>query len=148
METEYRIMRAKEIHRKEISRLVRKAHIGALKKSDSLKDFSIVVLNGEIVGCMGIEYIPNNAAVLTYAVTKKEFRHLGIATRLMSFKAKEAKKKGVSLLALCTMYYLFRFCKKRGYKTCPREFLPVRIKDYWMFTARQYKKCAVLYRSI
>ena len=57
-----------------------------------------------------------------------------------------AKERGAKIVALVTMYYWFRFYKKRGFRTCPRADLPAVIKDYWMFTAPRYKKCAVMYQ--
>ena len=59
-----------------------------------------------------------------------------------------AKEKGAKTIAFVTMYYLFRFYKKRGFKTRKRAELPENVKDYWMFTVQRYKKCAVMIKAI
>jgi N-acetylglutamate synthase-like GNAT family acetyltransferase len=75
---------------------------------------------------------------------EKEYRRSGIGSALIQKRFERARKRGAKLLSLITMYYHFRFYKKRGFRVTKRALLPDDIRGYEQFTADRYKKCAVL----
>lgn len=142
-----RILKADERHRKDINCLIVSAKIGSSIRGP-IRNFWIVRMHNKIVACAGLDFFGNEAAILTYLVVEKEFRHQGIGSALIQHEIDLARKHGASLLALAAMYYHFNFYKRRGFKTCPRKDLPGSVKGYWMFTIQRYKKCAVMIRSL
>ena len=144
----HKILRAGERHRKEINRLIRKAKIGSgLDRNEPIKNFWIVRNQNQVIACAGLDFY-NDFAILTTLVVDKEFRHQHIGGSLIQHRLNVAKQSGAKMVALVTMYYHFNFYKRRGFKTCPRKDLPESIKDYSQFTAKRYKKCAVMFRTI
>jgi N-acetylglutamate synthase-like GNAT family acetyltransferase len=55
-----------------------------------------------------------------------------------------ARKRGLKVMTLVSMYYHFNFYKHRGFRTIPRKELPADIIGYEQFTAKRYMKCAVM----
>lgn len=143
---EIKIIRAREQHRKEINRLIIGTRIGGPIK-EPIKNFLIARVDGKTIGCAALECIGNGAAVFTHCAVQEEFRKKGIGSALVAERLRMARKKGIKILALVTMYYRFRFYKKRGFRTCPRAELPECVRNYWMFTEKKYKKCAVMIRK-
>lgn len=144
----FTIHRADKRHLNDINRLIVEAKIG--EPMDKFNGpFWFVRIDGRIVACAGLEFIYNKkAAVLTHLAVEKRLRRHGIGFTLIQHRINVAQKQGVKILALATMYYLFNFYKKRGFRTCPRKNLPDVVKDYWMFTVPRYKKCAVMIQEI
>ena len=143
-----KIVKADERHRKDINRLMRGAGIGCFGKDEPIKNCWFVRRGGRVIACASLDFHGADVAVLRGIVVERELRHHGIGSRLIAHRMKVAKERGAKILALATMYYLFRFYKKRGFRTCPRLSLPESIKNYWMFTAKRYKKCAVMYQYL
>lgn len=145
----YRTIKADEKHRKDINRLIQQAKIGSgFGEEEPVKNFWIVKNpDGKVVACCGLEFYNGNA-MLTSLVVEKDHRHQGIGSALISHRLGIARKRKARLVALVTMYYHFNFYKRRGFRTCPRANLPESIKNYHQFTAKRYKKCAVMYRKI
>ena len=142
----FKIIKAREEHRKDISRLLRTTRIGSFGKHERIKNFWVVKMNDRIVACAGLDFFDKEIAIFTHLAVEKEFRHQGIGSALIRLRMDKAKKRGAKILAFVTMYYWFRFYKKRGFRTCPRKNLSENIKNYWMFTAKRYMKCAVMYQ--
>ena len=145
-----RIIKADERHRSDINRLIKDAKIGSplSRKDFAGEDFWAARINGKIVACAGLDFHGRDTAILTTLVVEKELRHQGIGSALIQKRLAVARERGAKIAALVTMYYWFRFYKKRGFRTCPRAGLPAVIKDYWMFTTPRYKKCAVMYQRL
>lgn len=141
------IIKAGSRHRRAISHLIVSAKIGSRIRGP-IRNFWIARLNGRIVGCAGLEFPKERVAIFTYLAVEREFRHQGIGSALIKHRKQEARKRRAKILALVTMYYLFRFYRKRGFQTCPRENLPELLKTYWMFTSSRYKKCAVMTQKL
>ena len=144
----FTIHKADKRHLTDINRLIVETKIGQpMNELSGL--FWFIRVDGRIVACAGLEFIHNQkVAVLTHLATEKKFRRHGIGSALIQHRIDLARKQGVKTLALATMYYLFNFYKKRGFKTCPRKNLPNNVKNYWMFTVERYKKCAVMIREL
>lgn len=141
-----KILRADNRHLKDINRLIRGAKIGdGIKKP--VKNFWIARLNKKIVGCAGLDLIGNKSAIFTHLVVAKKFRHQGIGLALINHRKRVARQRRANVLALITMYYYYNFYKRRGFKVVKRADLPEHLKNYWMFTAKRYKKCAVMIGS-
>ena len=138
-----KIVKADERHRKDINRLIREANNEdqELKKQEAK-------LDDKIVGCAGLNFVGNKSAIFTHLVVEREYRHRGIGSALIVYRKRIAKEHDTDTLALITMYYHFNFYKRRGFKVVKRADLPNHLKNYWMFTAERYKKCAVLLQSI
>lgn len=143
----YEIIRADERHRKDINRLTRKISAQASRNAPIKNMWVVRDNNKNIVACCGLDFHNNNAILTSLAVDEK-FRHQGIGSSLISHRLKIAAELNVTYVALVTMYYHFNFYKRRGFQTCPRTDLPLELRDYWMFTVRRYKKCAVMYRKL
>lgn len=142
-----KIAKADERHRRDIDRLLKKAKIGCLGKAEPVRNFWFVREGGRIIACAGLDFF-NDAAIFTSLVVEREFRKRGIGSRLIQRRMAAAKEHRAKILALVTMYYHFNFYKRRGFRTCPRANLPECIKNYWMFTVKRYKKCAVMYQEL
>jgi N-acetylglutamate synthase-like GNAT family acetyltransferase len=108
----------------------------------------VVRVGNEVVAFAGLDFIQNQAAILEGIVVKKELRHQGIGAMLIKHRIQVARARGVKVFALATMYYLYNFYKRRGFKTCPRANLPDFLQSYPQFTDKRYKKCAVMVRGI
>ncbi len=145
---DFRVTKAREKDRKEISRLIRKAKIGSLSKGESLNNFWVIKHEGRIIASAGLDFFEKETAIFTYLAVAKEFRHQGAGSALIQHRMKIAKERGARTAAFVTMYYWFNFYKRRGFKTCPRQNLPETLKNYWMFTSSQYKKCAVMLQEL
>ncbi|OGF61510.1 hypothetical protein A2662_01925 [Candidatus Giovannonibacteria bacterium RIFCSPHIGHO2_01_FULL_45_33] len=142
-----KIVKADERHRKDINRLIREANIGDGIEGP-VKNFWLAKLDDKIVGCAGLNFVGNKSAIFTHLVVEREYRHRGIGSALIVYRKRIAKEHDTDTLALITMYYHFNFYKRRGFKVVKRADLPNHLKNYWMFTAERYKKCAVLLQSI
>ncbi len=144
----YKIIKADERHRTEINRLIKTAKIGSgLTKNKPIKNLWIVRSDCRVIACAGLNFY-NSADILTTLVVEKESRHRGIGGSLINLRLGFAKRHGAKIVALVTMYYHFNFYKRWDFKTCPRKNLPESIRDYPQFTAKRYKKCAVMFRNI
>ncbi|TSC52337.1 MAG: hypothetical protein LiPW41_548 [Parcubacteria group bacterium LiPW_41] len=139
----FKILKADKRHKEEIDKLIQEVRIGS-GVSGSLKNFWFVRVNNQIVACAGIDCIDPQTAIFTHCAVRKEFRHNGIGSALINKRMEFARILEMKTIALITMYYHFNFYKRRGFRTCPRKELPDNLKNYWMFTARQYMKCAVM----
>ena len=146
----FEIIRADRRHRDAINRLITKTNIGSPYKEDEpMEKFWVARVGGKIVACHGLDFWDNGrVAIFTSAAVEKEFRHKGICSALMRTATEYARRRGADTAALCSMYYLFRFLKHRGFKTCPRKLLPESVRSYPQFTAKRYMKCAVMLKYI
>lgn len=142
-----KIIQARECHRQVINQLIISAKISSPIKGP-IKNFFVVKSADKVVACAAYEIIRQNAATLLHCAVDKEFRHRGIGSSLIDHRLKILRKKGIKIVAFVTMYYLYNFYKKWDFRTCPRELLPMEIRNYWMFTAQHYKKCAVMMRYL
>ena len=145
---QWHIRPAKTTDRLAIQKLLQKTKIGTLKSSDTLKNFWVVDCKSRIIACAGIDFITKEDIVFTHLAVEKEFRHQGIGSKLIQQRLRFAKAHSAHTVSFVTMYYLFRFYKKRGFRTCPRKNLPRHVSLYPMFTSKRYKKCAVMIQNI
>lgn len=145
-----KILKADERHRQDINRLMRKAKIGCFSKDEPIKNCWFVRHRGRVVACTSLDFHGPYAAILRGIVVEDELRHRGIGSKLIAHRMRIAKERGAKIVALVTVYYWYRFYKKRGFRTCPRAKLPESIKNYRMFTDKHYKErgFAVMYRRL
>ena len=143
------IIQANEDHRHTINRLIRETKIGPQFRKGRLPWHTWVAKVGDkAVGFQVLVFWKNTVAILEGGAVNRELRHQGIGSLLMQRAVDEAKKKGATIVALATMYYWFRFCKKRGFRTCPRKNLPPIVASYPQFRHPRYMKCAVMVQFI
>jgi N-acetylglutamate synthase-like GNAT family acetyltransferase len=140
----YTIIKAGERHRADIDRLLKETRIADGFGTGPVRNFWVAKCDGRIVGCAGMAFIPDNAAVFTHLAVEEDFRHRGIGAALVATRFEEARKRGITTLALITMYYRFAFYKRRGFRTVPRAELRADLLAFPDFTAQRYKKCAVM----
>lgn len=145
---EWRIFRADGRHKRDINRLIKTAKIGSGIKGPVPRDTWVARVGDKVIGYASLDFVGNKAAILEGMVVERGFRHQGIGSTLISRRMKVARRRGIKVFALCTMYYLFNFYKRRGFRTCPRDYLPGFLKTYTQFTERRYKKCAVMVKGI
>lgn len=139
------IVAANERHRSAINRLLWSTKIGpSYGREASLKNIWVAKGGRRVIGFQAVDFWRHGAAILVGGAVEKEYRRQGVGSLLMGRALKEARKRKVSIVALLTMYYWFRFCKKRGFQTCPRKNLPDAVATYPQFTSRRYMKCAVM----
>ena len=143
-----KILKADERHRKDVNRLMRRARIGCFGAYEPIKNCWFARKDGRVIACASLDFHGSDVAVLRGIVVERELRHNGVGSQLIAHRMRIAKESGAKIVALVTMYYHFNFYKRRGFRTCPRADLPESIKDYWMFTEKRYKKCAVMYQYI
>lgn len=142
------ILRADKRHVLDINRLIIGAKLTETSIKGPVKNWWVVRKNGRVIACASLDFFGEETAILANIVVEKEFRHQGIGSALIQYRINVAKRHGAKIIALATMYYLFNFYKRRGFRTCPRKQLPESVKDYWMFTVQRYKKCAVMVRNL
>jgi N-acetylglutamate synthase-like GNAT family acetyltransferase len=128
--------------------LLRAARTGADELNAPIRNYVIVQENSKLIGCAAIDFHGSAVGVLTHVAVRKDMRHRGIGAALIQNRMALARARGIRTMALVTMYYHFNLYKRRGFRTCPRKDLPIELKNYWMFTAPQYMKCAVMYRAL
>jgi N-acetylglutamate synthase-like GNAT family acetyltransferase len=143
----FKIQQADKRHFSEINRLLIKTKIGQLKEGIN-GQLWFVRCHGKIIACADLEIIDPQVAIFLHWAVDPDYRHQGIGTALLNHALDFARQKGIRLVALATMYYHFRRFKKHEFRTCPRQDLPGTVKDYWMFMADRYKKCAVMLKSL
>jgi N-acetylglutamate synthase-like GNAT family acetyltransferase len=139
----YRIIKANESHREEIDRLIVEAKIGDGFEGP-ISNCWVAKIDGRVIGFASLDLINKRAAVFTSLVVEKPYRRHGIGSALIDARFAAARKRGIKVLALITMYYRFAFYKRRGFRTIPRAELPADIATYEQFTAKRYMKCAVM----
>lgn len=139
----FTIVKATERHRGDLDRLLKATRI-ADGFTGPVRNFWVAKCDGQVVGCAGMAFIPDNAAVFTHLAVLEEYRHRGIGAALVAKRFEEARKRGIATLALITMYYKFNFYKARGFRTVPRKELRADLLAFPDFTAKRYMKCAVM----
>jgi N-acetylglutamate synthase-like GNAT family acetyltransferase len=140
----FKILRADARHRKDINQLITSAKIGDPILGPISRNSFFVRVDGKIVGFASMDFIGNAAAILESISVEREYRHRGIGSALIQHRINIAQKRGIKTIAFVTMYYHYAFYKRRGFRTCPRKDLPDLLRNYPMFTAQRYKKCAVM----
>jgi N-acetylglutamate synthase-like GNAT family acetyltransferase len=139
----FKIVKASAKHRAEIDRLCRETRI-----SDGfdgpVRNLWVAKVGDRIVGCAGLEFINERAAVYTTLAVEKDMRHSGIGAALTAIRLEEARKRNVQILLLITMHYHFNRYKRRGFRTIPRKQLPEDVRDFEQFTDKSCMKCAVM----
>ena len=144
----FEIVRADNRHKREINKLIYASKIGSGLRGPVSRNTWIIRSGKQIVGFAEMEFISRQTAILKGVAVDEEFRHRGIGSALIKHRMKVARKRGIKVFALCTMYYLFNFYKRRGFKTCPRAYLPDYLRNYHQFASQRYKKCAVMVKGI
>lgn len=138
-----KISRADKRHLADINRLIVEAKI-----SDPLDElpstFWFVRKDGRIVGCVGGEFISDDAFVAQHLAVDKSYRKQGIGMTLFNHMVEHAIENGATTVSFITMYYHFRRFKKHGFRTIPRKQLPEHLQNHWMYTAKRYMKCAAM----
>jgi N-acetylglutamate synthase-like GNAT family acetyltransferase len=140
----YKIIKADERHRADLDRLLKLTRIADGFGTGPVRNFWVAKCDGRVVGCAGMAFIPENAAVFTHLAVEEEYRHRGIGAALTAKRFEEARKRGITTLALITMYYSFNRYKRRGFRTVPRKELRADLLAFPDFTAKRYMKCAVM----
>jgi len=137
----------------EILRLLVETKI-ADKMAGDLSDYLVACdSDGKIIGTAGIQGIEGSSliqsdVVLVNVAVEKPYRKQGVASFLIDVQVSRCKKLGAKTISLCTMYYQYRFFKKRGWVITKRADLPDPINTYWQFTDKRYKKCGCMVRVL
>ncbi len=143
----FTIHRADKRHLPEINRLVTETKISdPMESLDGV--FWFARAEGRIVACGGVQLIGSETGIVVQLAVEKPFRKKGICISILKKIDEYVKERGVKTLALATMYYLYNFFKKRGYRTIPRAGLPDHLKNYSMFVEKRYMKCGVMIREL
>lgn len=143
-----KIVKANGYHKKDINRLICEAKIGSGIKGSIPRNTWVAMLEGRVVGFANLDFVGKKVAILKEIAVDRAFRHKGIGSALINQRMYHARRRGVNVFALATMYYLFNFYKRRGFATCPRRFLPDFLRNYPQFNAQRYMKCAVMVKGI
>lgn len=128
----------------EVKKLIIKSKLAEEVSIFNISSCSVAVDNNKVVGCSIFNQV-NDVVFLDYIVTDKNHRKQGIGTLLL--RAGLQKYRDSKYIALCTMFYTFKFFRKFGFETCPRHKLPICIGEYPQFKSKRYKKCAVMVRT-
>jgi amino-acid N-acetyltransferase len=92
---------------------------------ESLRDFAVYELNGEIVGSVALSIIwADLTEVRSLAVDDKQ-RGKGIGSQLVKWSIDEARRLGIRKLMSLT--YEQRFFEKLGFEVVPKESLPLKV---------------------
>ena len=86
------------------------------------KDFFVAELNGDIIGCVGLEIYPETALLRSLAV-KPEFQSQGIGSALVKQAIQEAGELGRSKVVLLTET-AEKFFERFGFAKIPRDHAP------------------------
>ncbi len=148
MNLQFYIRPATEEDIPEILRLLVETKI-ADKMAGVWSDYLVALsTEGKIIGTAGSEIIAKDHAALVNVAVEKPFRRQGVASLLITALVKRAKMLGFKTVSLCTMYYCYRFFKKREWVVTKRADLPDPINTYWQFTDKRYKKCGCMVRVL
>ncbi|MBC7695699.1 MAG: GNAT family N-acetyltransferase [Burkholderiales bacterium] len=103
-----------------------------LEKDVFLKNYSVVLKDGLIVGCGGIDlnqptkYTNEPHVIMTWGMIDYKYHKEGLGKALLLFRIQQAKKIHPGLkIALGTTQYTFLFFEKYGFKTVYFE------QDHW-----------------
>ena len=94
---------------------------------NEIEDYFVVVQEGTIIGCGGINYEPNvNAAVISWDIIHPDYQGKGIGKELLHFRINKIKEKNeYAQIIVRTAQFTFDFYKKAGFQLTETK------KDYW-----------------
>lgn len=139
------IRRSRKSDRKAILALVKTTKIAPVTEFDG---FYVAEVDGRVVGCGRIDYIDDKHAVIRSLAVLEEYRKFGIGSMLTIARMQEARRRKLDWLAMCTMYYWFRYYKNRGFRTIKRKDLFEPFKSYQEFVDPKLRKAAVMVKPL
>lgn len=92
----------------------------------------LALVNGQVVGCIGIEKKDSNGLLRSFAVHEK-FRRLGVGNELLKRLVDDARKENIKALHLLTTT-AERYFSKKGFVTSARNEAPQVIKNSTEFS--------------
>jgi len=92
---------------------------------ESLRDFKLYAIDGQIVGCCALEIIWANLAEVKSLAVKDDFQGRGIGTALVRSAIEEARQ--LRLPKIFTLTLEQKFFEKQGFKKVPMETLPLKV---------------------
>jgi amino-acid N-acetyltransferase len=92
---------------------------------ESLRDFGVYEVDGQVVGCVGLTIIWADLAEIRSLAVDDEYRGKGIGTKLIEWTLGEARRLGIRRLMALT--YELRFFEKLGFELVAKEALPLKV---------------------
>jgi amino-acid N-acetyltransferase len=92
---------------------------------ESLRDFGVYEVDGEVVGCVALTIIWADLAEVRSLAVDDEHRGMRIGTKLIEWTVEEARRLGIRRLMALT--YELRFFEKLGFESVAKESLPLKV---------------------
>jgi amino-acid N-acetyltransferase len=92
---------------------------------ENLRDFAVYVLDGQVVGVVGVAIIWADLAEVRSLAVDDNFRGKGIGSELVKWCIEEARRLGIRRLMSLT--YEQRFFEKLGFEVVQKETLPLKV---------------------
>ncbi len=92
---------------------------------DSMRDFSVIEREGEVVACCALHICWENLAEIRSLAVHKEYLRQGLGSKLLEHKLQEAHKLGISRIFALT--YQPEFFFRSGFRTIDKSKLPHKI---------------------
>jgi amino-acid N-acetyltransferase len=92
---------------------------------ESLRDFGVYEIDGQIVGCAALTIIWADLAEIRSLAVDEEVRGRGIGSQLVEWTVSEARRLGIRRLMALT--YEQRFFEKLGFEVVAKETLPLKV---------------------
>jgi amino-acid N-acetyltransferase len=92
---------------------------------ESLRDFGVYEIDGEVVGCVALTIIWADLAEVRSLAVDEIARGKGIGTHLINWTVQEARRLGIRRLMALT--YEQRFFEKLGFEAVGKETLPLKV---------------------
>jgi amino-acid N-acetyltransferase len=102
---------------------------------ESLRDFGVYEIDGDVVGCVALTIIWADLAEVRSLAVDEIARGKGIGTHLIEWTVQEARRLGIRRLMALT--YEQRFFEKLGFEAVGKETLPLKV---WSDCVRCPKK--------
>jgi amino-acid N-acetyltransferase len=92
---------------------------------ESLRDFGVYEIDGEVVACVALTIIWADLAEVRSLAVDEIARGKGIGTKLIEWTVQEARRLGIRRLMALT--YEQRFFEKLGFEAVGKETLPLKV---------------------
>jgi len=94
---------------------------------NEIEDYFVVVQNGTIIGCGGINYEPKiNSAIISWDIIHPNYQGKGIGTKLLQFRIDKIKSKNLySQIIVRTSQHTWKYYNKYDFELIESK------KDYW-----------------
>lgn len=92
---------------------------------ESLRDFGVYEIDGQVVGCVALTIIWADLAEIRSLAVDDEYRGQRIGTKLIEWTVEEARRLGIRRLMALT--YELRFFEKLDFESVGKESLPLKV---------------------